>query len=544
MNLFEKLTPAETRRLASFLSSVAAPADSLTLMELKGFLFALCCAPTMIKPSGWMPEVFNHRQPNYASSEEETFISLALVRLYNSLMAEVNDGNPQLPAACRYKEPCEANFKPGAPLHEWCAGFNQGYLMMYEHWEACVRDDEELMAAVGYMVLTLGFFDDDEESRQMLGLAFDVDLPLKEMAPVVRTQMPQVMREFARIGRSLYEESIEEEQEADERDQRARANVIPFRVPHRADDALERRGKASDLVIEALGEADIERRVALARKALSLSEDCPEAYMILAEDASDCIETADQYYQQAMESARRVLGEGPFETPDHLWYMPEARPFLQAMLGHADSLWDMGRRDESIAQYAELLQLNPDDNQGVRYILLIRYLDVDDLQKAAEMLDRYDEDSAWWDYTRALHAWISGGDSPAARRLRGRALKTNVHLPAYLNGSRRMPKALPGHYAAGSANEAVCYAYEARNTWRAHAGAIEWLLAGVPDRKPSLRAPAKSTARKRAATSAAPAVKPVAPLTPGDTAPGKAARGGSAGRGSTGKRKARPRDPS
>ena len=48
MNLFEKLTPAETRRLASFLSSVAAPADSLTIMELKGFLFALCCAPHLL----------------------------------------------------------------------------------------------------------------------------------------------------------------------------------------------------------------------------------------------------------------------------------------------------------------------------------------------------------------------------------------------------------------------------------------------------------------------------------------------------------------
>jgi yecA family protein len=530
MNLFEKLTPAETRRLASFLSSVAAPADSLTLMELRGFLFALCCAPAMIKPSGWMPEVFNHRQPNYASSEEEAFISLALVRLYNSIMAEVNDGTPQLPAACRYREPCEANFKPGAALHEWCAGFNQGYLMMYEQWESCVREDEELMAAVGYMVLTLGFFDDDEESRQMLGLAFDVDLPLKEMAPVVRSQMPQVMREFARIGRSLYEESIEEEQEAEEREQRARANVIPFRVPHRAEDALERRAQAGELVIEALGEEDLERRVALARKALSISEECPEAYMILAEDASDSIESTNQYYQQAMEAARRVLGEAPFETPENLWYMPEARPFLQAKLGHADSLWDMERRDEAIAQYGELLQLNPDDNQGVRYILLIRYLDVDDLGKAEDLLARYDEDSAWWDYTRALHAWIAGGDTPVSRRLRGQALKSNVHLPAYLSGARRMPRALPDHYAAGSANEAVCYAYEARNTWRAHAGAIEWLLQGVPERKTVRRAPAKATARKRAAESAVPAIKPVSSL-------------GTSGVGDGGaKRKSRRRD--
>ena len=61
---------------------------------------------------------------------------------------------------------------------------------------------------------------------------------------------------------------------------------------------------------------------------------------------------------------------------------------------------------------------------------------------------------------------------------RGNVAATGVRIrdpiptnAAYLSGTRRMPRALPDHYAAGSANEAVCYAYEARNTWRAHAGA-------------------------------------------------------------------------
>src|SRR5690606_26079253 len=123
MNLFKKLSAAEAKRLAAFLESVACPPDTMSLMELKGFLFSLCCAPVLSKPSDWMPEVFNHRAPNFANNDEESFVNLALVRLYNSTMAEVNDGSPQLPAACKYREPCTVNFEKGNPLHEWCRGF-------------------------------------------------------------------------------------------------------------------------------------------------------------------------------------------------------------------------------------------------------------------------------------------------------------------------------------------------------------------------------------------------------------------------------------
>lgn len=495
MNLFKKLSAAESKRLAAFLESVASPPDTMTLMEVKGFLFALCCAPALSKPSEWIPEIFNHRTPNYATTEEEEFITTALVRLYNSLMADVNDGVPQMPSVCKYKEPCSVNFEKGSALHEWSRGFNEAHHLFFDHWEAGVSEDDELMAAVGFMVLTLGFFDDRDESRQMLDMAFDVDLPLNEMAPIVRAQMPQVMKEYARIGRALYDELIEEEQASKPAGKpgAAGSNVVPFRVPHKPEDARDRLLQAEEIAIQALEETNIDKRVALARKALSISDDCARAYSLLAEDAADNLAESAEYYRRAMEAVKRTLGETTFaEAEGHFWGILETRPYMHAKMGYADTLWALERTGEAIHEYEEMLRFNPNDNQGARYVLLIRYLDVGDIKKAKILLDQFPEDSTWWLYTEALYWWMAKGDCAAGRKAREAAIKSNGYVLGYFTGKRRMPKALPEFYAWGSVEEAVLYAHEARTTWRTKPGAVEWLQAGA---KASLERVLKSSVK-------------------------------------------------
>lgn len=509
MNLFKKLSTAESRRLAAFLESVACPPDTMSLMEIRGFLFAVCCAPVLSKPSEWIPEIFNHRPPNFATTEEEEFINTALVRLYNQLMADVNEGVPVLPVSCKYREPCAANFEKGAALHEWCKGFNEAHHLYFDHWEAGIAEDDELMAAVGFMVLTLGFFDDRDESRQMLDMAFDVDLPLHEMAPIVRAQMPQVMKEYARIGRAMYEELLEDEHTATSATKGAAApsNVVPFRVPHSDEDARDRLMQAEELAIQALEETNHEKRVALARKALSISEDCARALSLLAEDAAESLEESAHYYHRAMEAARRTLGAEAFAEAEEaglFWGLLETRPYMHAKMGYADTLWALERTTEALLEYEDLLRLNPNDNQGVRYVLAVRYLDVagvDEscLDKARALLDNYDEDGTWWSYNNALYWWMAKGDCAQGRKARAAGLKANPYVLDYFTGKRRMPKSLPEFYAWGSIEEAVLYAHEARMTWRAKPGAVEWLQAGLVKAagKTTSKA-AKPSPRKRA----------------------------------------------
>ena len=40
---------------------------------------------------------------------------------------------------------------------------------------------------------------------------------------------------------------------------------------------------------------------------------------------------------------------------------------MRAKTGYAEMLYLLGRKEESLQEYAELLELNPSDNQGLRY---------------------------------------------------------------------------------------------------------------------------------------------------------------------------------
>lgn len=52
------------------------------------------------------------------------------------------------------------------------------------------------------------------------------------------------------------------------------------------------------------------------------------------------------------------------------WGILETRPYMRALMGLAQTLVELGRVNEALAQFRELLRLNPNDNQGVRYPLL------------------------------------------------------------------------------------------------------------------------------------------------------------------------------
>ncbi len=150
---------------------------------------------------------------------------------------------------------------------------------------------------------------------------------------------------------------------------------------------------------------DVENAVAaakLARQAISKWPDCGDAHMLLAELARGPKEGLD-HYTRAVDSYARELGA---LTPDpyhdwegHFWGMIETRPYMRARLGLAQTLWVVGRREEAVHHYVELLRLNPNDNQGVRYILAPALLELGRDAELAIWLARYKDDgSATWMY--------------------------------------------------------------------------------------------------------------------------------------------------
>jgi tetratricopeptide (TPR) repeat protein len=235
---------------------------------------------------------------------------------------------------------------------------------------------------------------------------------------------------------------------------------------------------AQELMYEAWEETTPARRTSLAKKALKLSADCADAYVLLAEEAKTK-QQALELYQKGVEAGRRALGTKFFadtENIGHFWGIIETRPFMRAVEGLATTLWDLGRLDEAQTQYRELLRLNPGDNQGIRYSLLTLLLELDQVDEAGTLLKEFEGDwSADWAYSEALLAFRKYGSSRQAQAALKRALKVNRHVPDYLTGKKRVPLDYPPYVTMGGEDEAIQYAKQHLNFWRKTPGAVAWL---------------------------------------------------------------------
>jgi tetratricopeptide (TPR) repeat protein len=79
---------------------------------------------------------------------------------------------------------------------------------------------------------------------------------------------------------------------------------------------------------------------------------------------------ARDLYEMGVRAGERALGEEFFtEEVGNFWGILETRPYMRAREGLANALWALGERDQALAHYREMLELNPVDNQGVRYEL-------------------------------------------------------------------------------------------------------------------------------------------------------------------------------
>jgi len=239
--------------------------------------------------------------------------------------------------------------------------------------------------------------------------------------------------------------------------------------------------RAQTLIYDA-AEVCGEERLALARRALEISPDCADAYCILAEEAKSA-EFAMSFYAEGVAAGERALGKQFFaENVGHFWGLLESRPYMRALLGHADCLRAVDRTHEAIDHYRELLRLNPNDNQGVRYPLLATLLLAGEMEGASALIGEYGEEwSPVWHYGRALHAFLTEGEGEESAAILATAREQNDHLAPYLLDEEEIPE-LPPTYGIGSPEEAIIAAYELYDAWHTAPGATAWLAREVARR--------------------------------------------------------------
>jgi len=240
--------------------------------------------------------------------------------------------------------------------------------------------------------------------------------------------------------------------------------------------ALDPLDEAQSLVYEAWN-SEGARRASLARRALELSEDCADAYLILAQEETKSREAALELYVKAYEAGRRALDPALFaEEAGNFWAIMETRPYMRARLALAECQWDLGRKEDALAHLRELMRLNESDNQGVRYILLQCLMESGADEELGDLLGRYGRDpSPAIAYTRALWQFRRAGRGKVADGALAEALKANPHVPAYLLKRKALPARAPSAASIGSPEEAEAYAAGALAVWHQTLGAVEWL---------------------------------------------------------------------
>jgi len=236
---------------------------------------------------------------------------------------------------------------------------------------------------------------------------------------------------------------------------------------------------AQEVMYDAWDEPNRSKRIKLAKKALKISPDCADAYVLLAQDTAATGEQALKLYQSGVDAGRRALGEDFFNDPSNIgyfWGILETRPFMRAVQGMATTLWELNRYDEAMELYRELLRLNPDDNQGNRYLLLDLLMEIDRIEDVERLLEDYREDwTADWAYSQALLSYRKHGDSRKPKQALKQALQVNQHVADYLTGKKRIPAVDFPYITMGGEDEAIDYASRHFDYWRKTPGAVAWL---------------------------------------------------------------------
>jgi tetratricopeptide (TPR) repeat protein len=236
--------------------------------------------------------------------------------------------------------------------------------------------------------------------------------------------------------------------------------------------------KAQDLVYAAMQAPTPQEALKLARRALGLDSRCVDALLLVARATIRKPEDLLEAAAAAVRTGEDDLGKDFFEeNRGYFWGILETRPYMRARAFLAELLAKAGRIPEAIEHLEAMLELNPGDNQGLRYVLLGHYLVLGRLDGARQLFSRFDdEDSAMFAWGRVLERCLAGDQGAAQDALR-KARACNRFAEIYLSGAKRLPRQLPEYYGFGDQNEGIVCAVELGAAWANHREAIDWLKA-------------------------------------------------------------------
>lgn len=193
----------------------------------------------------------------------------------------------------------------------------------------------------------------------------------------------------------------------------------------------------------------------------------------LEEDTDQAI----AYFEKAIQLAERQLGKAFIqENTGYFWGLIETRPYMNALYGLAECYNEKEEIDKAIAIYRRMIELNPNDNQGVRYSLAALYLEKADLTAYEALTKLFEEESSmFFQFNHSLYLLLKTGRSLKANKQLRKAAQANAYVIDYLTFAEVYFE-IPESYSSGEDSEAIVYTSIAGLAWAKHPKAMAWLF--------------------------------------------------------------------
>jgi tetratricopeptide (TPR) repeat protein len=161
------------------------------------------------------------------------------------------------------------------------------------------------------------------------------------------------------------------------------------------------------------------------------------------------------------------------------WGWIDNRPFLRACHGFGLAYLARGNVGMALDVFRRILALNPDDNLGIRALVIDCYFSLKRPGEVLAVCAEYAGDSMEQSlYGKALALFQLGPLDEARETLRQAVEELPLVAQELLKTRHRRPKSrVPGHVALGGADQAYEYWREQGRFWNETPGSIEWVRA-------------------------------------------------------------------
>ncbi|GAA5817972.1 MAG: conserved hypothetical protein [Methanobrevibacter sp. CfCl-M3] len=182
-------------------------------------------------------------------------------------------------------------------------------------------------------------------------------------------------------------------------------------------------------------------------------------------------------YETALNDFHNSKGDEYFkEHEGYLWKLAESRPYMMWLLGYSNVLWDNNEKEKAVDVLKYIIKLNPEDNQGVKDLLLPRLLELNKIDEFDEYNEKYKTyPNSGIKYDRLFRGIKLNLKDKDVLQLFRVAKGSNPGILEYLLGKKDIPAVLPDDFSIGKEDEAVYYVSLAYNSWLNDEKAIDKL---------------------------------------------------------------------